>query len=305
MKKIPPKKPVDWQTFGRFIFEQREADPGYYVVTYLREAGYADSQLKRFCVSWCAFYNLGIAARASELTGARFYDLLVAEYPTAKRASERRHFRGAAGLTALAKWRAQWPKPEALADHITQDAPVVGISDGMPDMGDIRARCSDVAQMGDYFKWKWGDLTEVLRQQPVIFRGYEKVSPKVPQQGAALIAAEAGMPHLSTEQVYLSITKQMRKMGVKSYYAPWREFDVQDAETICCVYKQYRTGGYTPGIRTAKAFARLHVDGKCKTGDGAKAMLLANQPQPLFRKPEVLAAILSGDKIFTVEELMC
>ena len=106
MKKIPPTNPVTWKVFGEFIFDCREADPGYYVVNYLREAGYNADQLKRFAVAWCAFYNLGIAARASELKGPKFYELLVSLYPTAKRASERRHFRGAAGLKALAQWQA-------------------------------------------------------------------------------------------------------------------------------------------------------------------------------------------------------
>lgn len=290
MKKIPPKNPVDWQTFGQFIFAQREADPGYYVINYLREAGYKHSQLYRFAVAWCAFYNLGIAARASELTGKKFYKLLVDLYPTAKRASERRHFRGAAGLKALAQWEEKWPDPVNLALHIMA-----------PDMGDIRKGCSDVAQMGDYFKWKWGDLTEVLTQEPVNFRGYENVSPKVPQQGAELIAIEAGKEGWSTERVYQSIAKQMKKAGVQSAYAPWRDFDVQDAETICCVYKQYRSGGYTPGIRTAKAAARLHHDGGgCLTAKDALHLLLTNQPQPEFSDPATLNAILTGETIFDV-----
>jgi hypothetical protein len=294
MKKIPPHNPVDWQMFGRFIFTKREADPGYYVINYLREAGYAEDQLKRFAVAWCAFYNLGIAARASELKGDAFYRLLNEVYPTAKRASERRHFRGNAGMFAINAWQAGWPRPEKLAEFIMAD-----------DMGAIRKACDKVPQMGDYFKWKWGDLTEVLTQEPVNFRGWENKSPKVPQQGAALIAAEAGKEDWDTERVYLAITKQMRKLGVKSAYAPWREFDVQDAETICCVYKQYRSGGYTPGLRTAKAAARLHHDGAgCKTAKDALHLLLTHQPQPEFSDPATLNSILTGETIFDVRELL-
>jgi hypothetical protein len=290
MKKIVPKDPVSWKVFGQFIFECREADPGYYVLHYLNEAGYNLDQLKRFAVAWCAFYNLGIAARASELKGDKFYKLLVDLYPTAKRASERRHFRGAAGLKALAQWQAEWKHPESLADHIM-----------CRDMGDIRERCSEVAQMGDYFKWKWGDLTEVLMQKSVTFNGYEHVSPKVPQQGAALIAAEAAKPDWSTKKVYESLSTAMQRLGVKSIYAQWRDFDVQDAETICCVYKQYRTGGYTPGLRTAKAATRLHHDGNgCKTAKEALQLLLLHQPVPDFSDPATLNAILTGETIFDV-----
>lgn len=284
MKKTPPKAPINWIKFGQFLFTCREADPGYYVINYLREAGIPEAQLQRFAVAWCAFYNLGIAAQASERRGAAFYDLLVGLYPTAKRASERRHFRGEAGLKALEQWRTRWPKPEGLALHIMA-----------ADMGAIRTGCDDVAQMGDYFKWKWGDLTEVLTQRPVNFRGYENKSPKVPQQGAALIAAEAGKEEWDTEKVYLSITQKMRQLDVQSPYADWRDFDVQDAETICCVYKQYRTGGYIPGLRTAKAAARLHHDGGgTKTAKLALELLIKYQPVPEFSDPAILNSILTG-----------
>jgi hypothetical protein len=294
MKKIPPANPVDWNRFGVFIFDQREADPGYYVMNYLREAGYKQAQLKRFAVAWCAFYNLGIAARASELQGRTFYSLLRDLYPTATRASERRHFRGQAGLKALTQWEETFPKPEGLADYIMN-----------AEMGHIRERCGHVAQMGDYFKWKWGDITEVLTQEPVNFRGFENKSPKVPQQGAALIAEAEGQGDWDTQATYRYITRAMRGQDVQSAYAPWRVFDVQDAETICCVYKQYRSGGYVPGLRTAKAWRRLTADGAgCRTAREGVALLLEHQPQPLFQKTKVLESILTGGKVYRVEDLL-
>jgi hypothetical protein len=36
-----------------------------------------------------------------------------------------------------------------------------------------------------------------------------------------------------------------------------RPLNMQEMETIACVYHQYRGGGYTYGSRTAKAFRRL------------------------------------------------
>lgn len=305
-RKIPPAEPASWQDFGYFLFLNRDADPGYYVLMYLMNMGYPQDQLARFCVAWCSFYNLGIAARASEIkSGKHFYSYLRKVYPTAKRASERRHFRGTAGLKAIDAWEFAFPKPEWMVEHITGSIDVSRTVTDLPDMGTIRKRCESVAQMGDYFKWKWGDLTEVLRQGPVKFRGWENVSPNVPQQGAALIAAEAGKPELTTEQVYRSITSQMRKRGVVSYYAPWRDFDVQDAETICCVYKQYRSGSYHPGIRTAKAYTRLVLDGEgSKTANDAAGAILRYQPRPEFQNSAILSHILAGEMIYKVEDLL-
>lgn len=298
MKKIPPTSPVSWQDFGQFLFACREADPGYYIIDYLRRLGYGQDQLFRFTVGWVTFYNLGIAARASELEGKKFYAMLRDVYPTATRGSERRHFRGEAGMRAIDYWQAKWPNPEAMVKFIFKDA----LTNDPLTMGHIRTRCDSVLQLGPYFHWKFGDLAEVLLRIPVQFRGWEQQSPKVPQQGAALIAAEAGNPGMTTTGVYRSIVKQMADLEVSSPYAKdLRPFDVQDAETICCVYKQYRSGGYVPGLRTAKAAARLQVDGaNCRTAKTAYAALLENQPRREFQDPAKLARILAGEQRYSV-----
>lgn len=266
MKKVPPTNPATWQQFGEMLFRTLDSDPGYIVLNYLREAGYPESQLKRFAVAWCSYYNLGIAADASEKKGAKFYEYLTSIYETAKRATERRHFRGKAGMSALLQWQGMFPQPEDMANHLIHD-----------DLAKVRKAAGDVAQLGTYFVWKWGDLSEVLRQATCTFDGYEKWSPKLPFEGALLIAEEAGKPDLGVARVYRAIAKTMNGAGVTSPYAPWRDFGVQDSETVCCVYKQYRSGSYTPGIRTAKAWARLSA-AKSKTASDALSMLVARNP---------------------------
>lgn len=306
MKKVPPAEPASWREFGNFLFDCREADPGYYVLDYLRQEGYDINQRMRFAVAWCTFYNLGLAAQASELKSGPFYKFLHGVYPTAKRASERRHFRGQAGLVAIERWTKQFPAPEWMVRSIFNMEILHGTDKDKPKeltMGTIRTNCESVPQMGDYFKWKWGDLAEVLFQVPVVFRGWENKSPKVPQQGAALIAKEADREHYDTQKIYRIMARDMRSDGVKSPYAgDFRDFDVQDAETICCVYKQYRSGGYVPGLRTAKAYARLTADGGgCQTAKDAVRLLLAKQPRREFRGPVKLATILNGEgKPYTV-----
>ena len=99
------RDPMTWTKFGKLLFKLEDADPGYLL---LARANINEDQKKRFMTAWCAFYNPGIAAAASEYTGRKFYDYLRSVYPTAKRASERRHFRGQAGLKALDSWQAQF-----------------------------------------------------------------------------------------------------------------------------------------------------------------------------------------------------
>lgn len=247
-----------WQTFTKKIFKNWDADPGYYAI---QQTPMKQAQRLRLAVAWCSFYNLGIAAKASEYQGEEFYDYLKAVYPTAKRASERRHFRGRAGMAALEQWQSKWPKPEALAEHMQGSS-----------YFEVRKRGQQVAQFGDYFYWKWCDLNEVLFNNPVNMAGSAKYSPKVPQQGAELIYK---MTHPDkemmwgidedVESIYNKITDYGRRKHVPCPIME-RPFGIAEAETVCCVYKQMVNGGYIYGSRTAKAVARLEsIDSRTAT----------------------------------------
>jgi hypothetical protein len=251
-----------WQTFTKRIFTEWDADPGYYALQY---SDLPADQMQRAAVAWCAYYNLGIAADASELTGKRFWTYLLKQYPTAKRASERRHFRGAAGLKALDQWATEWPRPESLAEHMC--------GGGANSYFSIRNRGRHVAQYGDYFYWKWCDLHEVLGYGPVDMTGSEKHSPKVPQQGAQLVYERYSIidglePAEVVKQTYTEIMQWGKGNKVPPRTTKARNFGIQEAETVCCVYKQMAGGSYIYGTRTAKAVKRLHTG----TSDTAKQM---------------------------------
>lgn len=263
------KKPdsIDpWPVFMRRIYNEWDADPGYYAIR-LTDVPYA--QKLRLAVAWCSYYNLGIAADASEYQGKRFWDYLTKIYPTAKRATERRHFRGRAGMVALEQWRENWPKPEALAEFVC-------LAEGSAKTYfDIRKRGQQVAQYGDYFFWKWCDLHEVLGFGTVDMRNSEKHSPKLPQQGALLIRdmgewVEADTDAQVVKEIYARVAARGRKLKVpvRTIEHGLREFSIQEAETVCCVYKQMSSGSYIYGTRTAKAVRRL----RAATSDTAAAM---------------------------------
>ena len=230
------RDPMTWMKFDKLLFKLEDADPGYIL---LARANINEDQKKRFMTAWCAFYNPGIAAAASEYTGRKFYDYLRSVYPTAKRASERRHFRGQAGLKALDSWQAQFNNmPEKMVDYMRGD-----------DYFEVARKGKNVALIGEYFYWKFADVQERVFRQPCAFPDAAAAkSPKVPQQGALLIDPEA-----TVLQTYTRIARYLNDNSYKS--PPWydRRMNMQEAETVCCVYKQYRNGKWAPHTRTAKA----------------------------------------------------
>jgi hypothetical protein len=231
-----------WREFALTLFRTRDADPGYVA---LAGAGLSKAQQCRFAVAWCTYYNLGIAAKASELKGAAFWGYLSSLYDTAPRASERRHFRGAAGRTAMAHWELDYDTPEDMAVRIFQ---------ARPTYEDVRRLVRPVPQMGDYFVWKWCDLYEVILGVHVDCTSEfaAKHSPPTPQDGAKAI-----FPDLSVYEAYRQIKMHLQENNITAPPHHKRPADINEAETVCCVYKQMVSGKYDYGLRTAKAMKRL------------------------------------------------
>lgn len=163
----------DWRKFAEVMFKLEDADPGYML---LKRAELDRATKMRYVLAWCTYYNPGVAAVACQFQGAKFYEYLRRVFPSAKRASERRHFRGQAGQKALMQWQDLYPKPEAMieATHGTSYL-------------QVRKNMQHMAQMGDYFYWKLADIWDTVFDEVVDFTGCEKYMPKVPQQGAGII----------------------------------------------------------------------------------------------------------------------
>lgn len=229
----------DWRKFANQMFKLEDADPGYML---LRRADLPLAQKLRYVLAWCTFYNPGLAARASDFQGAKFYEFLRYVYPHAKRASERRHFRGQSGLKALAQWQSLYPKPEAMIEACFASSYL-----------QVRKNMSHMAQMGDYFYWKLADIQDTVMGKPVDFTGCEKYMPKVPKQGADMIG---DMENLFTLEVIMGVvTAHVSKLAYP--VKEGRKLALQEAETVCCVFKQHVVGDYKFGFRSAKAYNRL------------------------------------------------
>jgi hypothetical protein len=229
----------DWRGFAKQLFKLEDADPGYLL---LARSGLSEAQQKRYVVAWCTYYNPGIAAVASERQGLRFWEYLFSVYPKAQRASERRHFRGAAGLKALADWSSEYPHPEDMVDACFGESYL-----------DVRRNMLPMTQMGDYFYWKMADIQDTVFGEYCDFTGCEKYMPKVPKQGAEIIA-ELESTCFALPVVMATITSHVRKMDHPLHE---RKLALQEAETVCCVFKQHVHGDYKLGYRTAKAYKRV------------------------------------------------
>jgi hypothetical protein len=242
----------DWRKFAEVMFKLEDADPGYML---LKRAAMDTATKMRYVLAWCTYYNPGIAAVACQFQGAKFYEFLRHVFPSAKRASERRHFRGQAGQKALMQWQDLYPKPEAMieATHGTSYM-------------QVRKNMQHMAQMGDYFYWKLADIWDTVFDEVVDFTGCEKYMPKVPQQGADIIyqlemRGKYGMCLASLKDIADMVTKHITDIPypVKG----GRKLALQEAETVCCVFKQHVVGDYQYGFRSAKAWKRLNgVEGK-------------------------------------------
>lgn len=235
----------DWRKFAEVMFKLEDADPGYML---LKRAELDRAAKLRYVLAWCTYYNPGVAAIACQFQGAKFYEYLRHVFPSAKRASERRHFRGQAGQKALMQWQDLYPKPEAMieATHGTSYL-------------QVRKNMQHMAQMGDYFYWKLADIWDTVFDEVVDFTGCEKYMPKVPQQGADMIGDQENL--FTLEIIMGVVTAHVAKIPypVKG----GRKLALQEAETVCCVFKQHVVGDYQYGFRSAKAWKRLQgVEGK-------------------------------------------
>jgi Alpha-glutamyl/putrescinyl thymine pyrophosphorylase clade 2 len=244
--------------FAHRLFELEDADPGYMA---LARVPWPTNKKLRFMAAWCTFYNPGIAAKAAEYTGKDFWDYLFRVYDKAPRASERRHFRGQAGLKAIRSWENNFHSPERLITSMRGRT-----------YNEVRRAVRDVAQYGDYFTWKVADVQERVFRIPCDFTGAEEHSPKVPQEGALMIAAEDPLELKKAtrtgtiKRVYSEVINHLNRLGHDA--PPWydRPINMQEAETVCCVYHQYKAGDYTYMSRTAKMTKRIY-ESRSNSGD--------------------------------------
>jgi Alpha-glutamyl/putrescinyl thymine pyrophosphorylase clade 2 len=230
---------LKWQDFARGLFDNEEADPAYYMLA--RSELPLRTQQRYVVAMFSTYYHHGLAGIAAQYQGRNFWDYLAGIYNGAPRASERRHFRGAAGMKALRTMRKLFPHPEDMVEYLVA-----------PTYLEVRDKVKSLPSIlvGDYFIWKYADAQDCVFSIPCDFTGAEKFSSTVPVEGAKLIG-----PGKPIEQVYAEIVSVLKPRKAPPFFV--RPCLLQEAETVCCFWHKVHMGKYHFGAATAKAYGDL------------------------------------------------
>jgi len=145
--------------FGRELFRSQDLDPIYIA---LNKAQFEDNQLHRWLVAYSLFYNAGAASWLSEREGKDFWQaLMVAAKNETRtpfagrwpRGAERRHFRGAAAVTAVDALQRRYARPEDM---------IAFLLDGPMDVRSVIARARSHPQFGSWIAFKIADLIDAV-----------------------------------------------------------------------------------------------------------------------------------------------
>jgi hypothetical protein len=174
-----------------------------------------------------AYYHTGTAAQAADYEGKDFWDYLKHIYPSAPRASERRHFRGAAGLYALDVMEKFSPDPSQFFSQFP--ATYAG----------VKSVCENkLSNFGSYFQLKICDYMDRCLTMPIrSYVGLERNLPTLPAKAVLMM-----VPHLPVVYGFQEICQQVYQLGIMAPPIFDRHLGPAEVETILCDWKRAKTG---------------------------------------------------------------
>jgi Alpha-glutamyl/putrescinyl thymine pyrophosphorylase clade 2 len=224
--------------FGDQLIQTGDHDPVYPMLT---QADLEAEQLDRFLLAYLCFYHVGLASWLSE-QGGSYWDWMhiAAENVTPApiggrwpRSSERRHFRGAKCVDAIAYFRRQ--PASAWIHRLASSTTLKGVMD----------TAAQWPLFGPWAGFKAADLLEVVKGANISFNDNIALIYKEPRACLDLLAGETGQ---TPQQVLAAV-----KAHVSKYREPAsgrRMCGIQEAETVLCKYKSHLNGHYPIGKDT-------------------------------------------------------
>lgn len=218
--------------FARDLVTSGELDPPYILIHNLREA-YGQDYADRFALYYFMFYDLEGAVKAA--LAPSFWAYVESVYPTAKRVSARRHFRGDKGWQAVrALQRFGSPSQVWQSMHRPSYRGLVQNID----------RNFQGCQIGLYFAWKAMDILDRCLGMPVNLSLAETTEflPEVPVKGAkGLFPNEENPVMYALSKIVDAIS------GLDAPGARTRKCSYPEVETILCAAYGLQKNTYKMG----------------------------------------------------------
>jgi len=218
------------RTFEEFIkvdIYTGDSDPVYFAVARAAQH-YGKEWATRFCVGMLTYYHTGTAVKAANLEGNAFWDYLEEVYPTAPRASERRHFRGVKGEWALRNMKILSPNPDKFFDVFDHT------------YADVQRTCAaKLSEFGPYFVLKICDYMD--RCLGMSITSYDGLSRNLPSE--PLKALKLMYPNMPVPRAFDDLVRRVQDTGLLA--APWFErlAGPAEVETSLCGWKTTKYKG--------------------------------------------------------------
>ncbi len=239
----------EFKTFGESLLITEDLDP-LYITLYKQRL--PDMQLRKWLIAYWCFYHAGEASKLSE--SINYYEDMRNTVLYGSRCSERRHFRGAAGIKSV-NWLEQ---NDAVG---TWFGNMINCADY-----NIFAECIQEAPLfGPWITFKAADMLERLDIGKMDFKSFDISIYSEPLKGSSLVIYGDEDHYISCQDIDI-IVKRIQK-ELSSYKAPPtynRELNIQEVETMLCKFKSYKHGRYIVG-------KDIHEIAECTNGFGTTA----------------------------------
>lgn len=221
-----PKVARTFEDFAKCDVYTGDIDPTYWAMNRAARE-YGTGWATRFCVGMLTYYHMGTAAEAAEYEGKAFWEQLQRVFPTAPRASERRHFRAAAGWEALLAMEKLSPDPVNFFQAFPQTY-----------RGVVSVCSNRLPQFGPYFQLKICDYMDRCLGIPIrdMF-GLERNLPSFPAKAVELLQSGMTIP-----AGFMKAVERVRALNLKAPPSFDRDIGPAEVETILCDWKRAKTG---------------------------------------------------------------
>lgn len=246
------------QEFGSSLLDSGDLDPVYVA---LHRCGWSRPHQCRWLVAYWCFYNCGVASWLSEREGPEFWAVMMKAARNDElsppgerwpRGRERRHFRGAAGISAVAQLAQAYSEhPERMVDLICEYA---------PDFKDVTGKVMEHPLFGPWIAFKVADMIERVLGVHVDFTEAAVFMFKDPVKAAVMywnqqnyheLEDQPGPPFIRNviiPEVVSELTCYFAH--VKAPPRNDRPVGLQEVETVLCKWKSHMHGHYPPGLDT-------------------------------------------------------